>query len=535
MQARFITAGAPATIVKVGGNLKYDFTLISLASDSPVRAFIAAGNGKPLWIAASTSTDGQIEEEDDVISAQRALHGWRLIIAPRKPGRFDAVARKLQVSGLRWARRTALDHRAPDPAVDILLLDSIGELAGTFEYANAVFMGGTLSNMGGHNILEPALAGKPIIAGPHLENFREIERHFEVHNAFARISSGEELAGISVERAAEDPELGDRGRTAAKMKIGGTSRAADSVMELYEACYPCNRPPQPFQFLLWSLSRIWKVASARDRRKKLERVKKLSVPVVSVGNITAGGTGKTPVALELLHDLASLKPGLLTRGHGRHTKDIVVVLRGDARPPVGRTGDEVQLFIRSASAPIGIGPDRAAAGEQLIARADVNLLILDDGFQHLQLFRDFDLVLIDALRPFGDGNLLPLGRLREPLEGLARADAFLITRSAAVANLKAIAAWLRHYNSEAPVYLARLENRRWTNLKGDTLEPNALRGTKSVAFCGLGNPESFWRSLCRFWAFIRLSAIPSETITVIPPAICVVLRGTPTNWALRRC
>jgi tetraacyldisaccharide 4'-kinase len=145
--------------------------------------------------------------------------------------------------------------------------------------------------------------------------------------------------------------------------------------------------------------------------------------------------------------------------------------------------------------PIGIGANRAETGSRLLQEAEVGVLFLDDGFQHLQLKRDFDLVLIDALRPFGCGHLLPLGRLREPLEGLARADAFLITRSRAAANLKAISSMLHHYNPDAPVYFGWLENRRWTNKAGETLDAMAFRNSKAVAFCGLGNPESFWRSL----------------------------------------
>ncbi len=86
MRERFVLAGAPPGIVEVGGNLKYDFRLEPLAADSPVRAFIAAGQGRPVWIAASTSTDGRMEEEDDVIAAQRALPGWRLI-----PGSQEAA------------------------------------------------------------------------------------------------------------------------------------------------------------------------------------------------------------------------------------------------------------------------------------------------------------------------------------------------------------------------------------------------------------------------------------------------------------
>ncbi len=376
----------------------------------------------------------------------------------------------------------------------LLLLDSIGDLAGTFEHADAVFMGGTLSDMGGHNILEPAMAGKPVIAGPHLENFREIELHFEAHRAVLRIGSGTELSE-AVLTAAGDSELGQRGLAAAKMKCGAAALAADAVMALYDTCYPCERPAQPAWFVLWYFAQIWRLASAHDRRSKLRRRRTLPVPVISVGNITAGGTGKTPVTLELVHDLAKFKPGVLTRGHGRNTRDIVLLPKGDERPSVGRTGDEAQLYLRSAHVPIGIGPERAEAGARLLNETAVGVFLLDDGLQHLQLYRDYDLAVIDALRPFGGGHLLPLGRLREPLEGLARADAFLITRSRAVANLPAIVATLRRYNSTAPVYLAWLENRRWTNLQDETLDACTFSGKKSVAFCGLGNPESFWRSL----------------------------------------
>ena len=116
------------------------------------------------------------------------------------------MARMLDRSGLRWARRSAL--RFSNNA-DVLLLDSIGELSGLFPYAAVVFMGGTLADRGGHNILEPAIFGKPVIVGPHMENFREIAEHFERHRAILRIESGEQLSE-AVLSAASDTALGDR-------------------------------------------------------------------------------------------------------------------------------------------------------------------------------------------------------------------------------------------------------------------------------------------------------------------------------------
>ena len=492
MKERFAVAGAPREILETAGNLKYDFQLAPLPADSPVRSFITAGQGRPLWIAASTSTDGRIEEEDDVIAAQRSLPGWRLILAPRKPVRFDAVARKLESSGLRWARRS--QWLPGDEAADVLLLDSIGELGGTFEYAAAVFMGGTISDMGGHNILEPAMAGKPVIAGPHLENFREIEQHFEAQRAILRIKDGSGLPS-AVARAAADVELGSRAHAAAAMKCGAAARTADAIMALYETRYPTERIAQPAWILLWCFSQLWRLGSAKDLRSKRARMKRLPVPVISVGNITAGGTGKTPITIELLRDLADLKPAVLTRGHGRNTTDIVLLPRGDERAPIERTGDEAQLYLRLGHVPIGIGAERAEAGVRLLENAEARVFLLDDGLQHVQLHRDFDLVVVDALRPFGGGHPLPLGRLREPLSGLGRANAFVITRSRAVANLPAIISTLRTWNVSAPVYLAWLENRQWRNGLGETRDVHAMAASKCIAFCGLGNPDSFWHSL----------------------------------------
>jgi len=150
-----------------------------------------------------------------------------------------------------------------------------------------------------------------------------------------------------------------------------------------------------------------------------------------------------------------------------------------------------------ASVPMAIGADRYDAGLELLKVSTPGMFFLDDGFQHLRLRRDFDLVLIDSLHPFGGGHLLPLGRLREPLEGLARADAFLLTRVDEVCNTKAIEAVLRQYNPAAPVFRSQVVPRCWTGDKGETVEIASMAGVNAVAFCGLGNPRTFWRSLDR--------------------------------------
>ena len=492
MKGRFEMAGAPGGRVRVGGNLKYDFTPSAIPAGSPVLTFIDAQPERPLWIAASTSADDHMSEEDFVIAAQQKLPEWRLIVAPRKPERFANVAGMLERSGLRWTRRSAFDN----PHADVLLLDSIGELSALFPYAKVVFMGGTLADRGGHNILEPAIFGKPVIVGPHMENFREIAEDFERSRAVVRIDSGSQLHAAVIS-AASDPGLGDRARVTAEEKKGAAERAADEVLALYDASCASERNAQPVYAFLWLLSLLWEAGSAMDRRSRKRREARLPVPVISVGNITTGGTGKTPVTIELLREFRGSNAGLLTRGHGRTAREGVVFLEGNENITRSQTGDEAQISMREARVPIGIGPDRYAMGVQLLRETYLRVLFLDDGFQHLQLHRDFDLVLLDALRPFGGGHLVPLGGLREPLDGLARASAFLITRADEVPNTKAIESVLRRYNAAAPIFHARTVPAKWRDADGAEWEPERFKDNRAVAFCGLGNPQAFWKTLRR--------------------------------------
>ncbi len=493
MRQRWIAAGTPPDRCRNGGNLKYDFTPGTVAADSPALRFLGAADAN-VWIAASTCSDGQIDEEDHVLAAQRLLPGWRLILAPRHPDRFESVARKLEASGLRWTRRS----NPHDDGADILLLDSIGELGGLFAHADAVFMGGTLAQKGGHNVLEPAVFAKPIVCGPHLENFPDIEIQFRANNALLRIGSGDQLAG-AIASAAADTALGLRALESANAQRGAAATAASAVMDLYDTCYPQERPPQPGYAFLWLFERLWIFFSARDRRKKQARVRKLPIPVLSVGNLTAGGTGKTPVSIELLRYLRHDGAAMLTRGHGRGTGGTVLLPRGDESVPLALTGDEAQLYLRTFArntpVPMGIASERYEAGIALLAQANPRMFLLDDGFQHLQLARDFDLVLVDGLHPFGGGRLLPMGRLREPLSGLARASAILITRENEAPNIPAIEYQIRRWNQRAPIFHCRTVVDRWTNLSGSALPIPKVARLRSVAICGLGNPAAFWKSL----------------------------------------
>ena len=209
--------------------------------------------------------------------------------------------------------------------------------------------------------------------------------------------------------------------------------------------------------------------------------------VISVGNLTTGGTGKTPMVLWIAQRLLTegKRTAVLTRGY-----------RGEG-DGAASTSDEVQLLrahLGDKSA-LGVGADRFARGSEL-AKRGIQSFVLDDGFQHLQLARDVDIVLIDAMNPFGGGHLLPAGRLREPLSALSRADVIVITRSG---HASAIEAAIRR-NSDAPIFYARAHLEYIQEFRGESsgTKYREAHSRKWFAFSGIGNPAAF-RADLREW------------------------------------
>jgi tetraacyldisaccharide 4'-kinase len=171
------------------------------------------------------------------------------------------------------------------------------------------------------------------------------------------------------------------------------------------------------------------------------------------------------------------------------------VLAPGAKVPPALTGDEAQILLRAAIAPIGIGANRYETAKILLTQFPAtDVFLLDDGFQHARLRRDLDIVVLDGLDPFGQEEVVPLGRLREPLQVLSRAHAFVVTRAEAGPRYEAICARLREYNPAAPIFRTRLLVRQWCDY--GTGECNRILPARRVAaFCGLGNPQNFWNTL----------------------------------------
>ena len=503
--ARYLELGAPPHTVQSIGNLKYDAEPSRAPPPAIVTDLISKLHPAAIWIAASTmpGADGaDVDEDDAVLNAFQQLARSHpelvLILVPRKPERFDEAEQKLITAGIRYVRRSQETIPADVALPCVLLLDSIGELASLFSLADVVFMGGSLARRGGHNVLEPAAAGRAVVTGPHLENFAAIAAEFREQSAFLEIPTAQELAS-AVAKLIDNPRLrenlGARAEALAAGKRGVTRKAASEILRWQDLAVPCWNQLSPARFLLWPLAQIWATVSTWSQRRKMAHARGLDTPVVSVGGISMGGAGKTPLVDHLAERLreSGHHPAILTRGYRRRSIETTILVEAGGPAPVSVTGDEAQIFVQSGYAHSGIGADRFATGRLLEKRYRPDIFLLDDGFQHTRLRRDLDLVVIDALNPFGGGQVFPLGNLREPMSALSRAGAFVIMRAAPDREYEGILRQLRAMNPRAPIFRARLEHRYW--LDYSTRQPHPSPEAPVAAFCGLANPASFWGTL----------------------------------------
>ena len=220
-----------------------------------------------------------------------------------------------------------------------------------------------------------------------------------------------------------------------------------------------------------------------DRNPQLAR--KSNVPVVSIGNLTTGGTGKTPMVYWLCRWLRQrgVRVCIISRGYGAEQ---------------GSVNDEaIELEQRLPDVPHLQNPDRNAAAQVATEELDCQVIVLDDAFQHRRIHRDLDVVLIDAANPFGYEHQLPRGLLRESLRGLKRADAIVLTRSDMLdrAGIDAIKLRVARYNARAVWVESMHQPDELVQADGGTREIESLCGKRLAAFCGIGNPAGFRHTL----------------------------------------
>jgi tetraacyldisaccharide 4'-kinase len=245
--------------------------------------------------------------------------------------------------------------------------------------------------------------------------------------------------------------------------------------------------------------------------------RRLRQPVVSVGNLTAGGTGKSPLVRWIVDHLLrrGLRPAILIRGYKRERgPDAIVIPPKPGRAPEPReVGDEAAWLARLfPGVPIGVSAERFRTGELIAANYAVDVFVLDDGFQHLGLARELDIVALDATREISDRELLPAGLQREPCAALARAGLVVMTRTE-LADPAPLEDKVRIINSTAPLVRARTQLEGLVTAGGATIAPDEFIGQPVHAFCGIGNPDAFFRNL-RLWGFdvVRESVFPDHHV-----------------------
>ena len=409
--------------------------------------------------------------------------------------------------------------------------------------ADMAFVGATLVPLGGHNLLEPAACGIPVLFGPHTENVRASAAALLRTGGGQVVHDGEELAGQWLQLL-DDP--GKRAQTgaAARQAVLECARAVDRTLDLVDRRIldpdaggtggpgprrytqrtpfitrlmdPGERAPA-IRFLRVALlpASLLMAMAVRLRNglydSKLLASDPLPVPVISVGALTAGGAGKTPVVRYLARRLrdTGYRPAVLSRGYGRNSREIRAIRPGAHWQ---EAGDE-PAFLASVlpDVPVVVGPSRTAAGRLAIDQHGADVLLLDDGFQHRSTARAVDIVVHDAsirLNPaLNPERLLPSGPFREPVSSLRRARALVLTRTDQARSAAVDAA---HIKSEFP-HLALIEAvyepaglRRLggpddgpdDGLDDDTqLPPDWLAGREVLVLCGIANPASFAQTI----------------------------------------
>jgi len=232
----------------------------------------------------------------------------------------------------------------------------------------------------------------------------------------------------------------------------------------------------------------------------IRRTHRAHAPVVSVGNLTAGGTGKTPMVIRLVERLQASghAPAILMRGY---------------MPAPGQPSDEAALYrCRLPGVPVVANPDRVAGAEAIRRdHPEADVIVLDDGFQHRRLARDLDIVLIDATEPWGYGRLLPRGLLREPRRSLRRADAVVLTHCESVEQPEAerLSRAVARWHGKPPLARAAHHWARVLDAEGAVVASAEATGAgrrRVVAFCGVGNPAPFFREAARWFEVVEQHA-----------------------------
>lgn len=550
-----IRLGADPRRVVITGNTKFDqnYTDVDAAEKHRLWQEMGLTEGRRVIVGGSTHKG----EEEALFAAFKTLRetmpDLALILAPREPTRMQEVVDLALQQGIRAARRTDL-LKDRQIGHDLVLIDTIGELGKIYSLGDVVYVGGSLISHGGHNILEPAAHGKAIIVGPNMFNFKETYALFTENKACETVYDKEDLLrclGELLQDTERRQGMEERTLQIIRRNQGAARKSAQYLQELLS---------KPERRIAGTLSLPTAMTGGQEKSGISRRVgiqtylfqliygektgwvhdllllclrsfsflygmgvylklllykhgvltrHKLPCKVISLGNITVGGTGKTPTAQRLAGTIRDMgyRVVILNRGYRAKSKEPVALVSDGKKiyMTVTEAGDEAYLLAKNLpGVPVVIGKNRAVSGAYAVEKLKADVVILDDGYQHWQLDRDLDIVLIDTINVFGNNFLLPRGTLREPLENLNRAHAFLLTKvDQSSENIRdAIRLTLNCFNRKALVvesihrprcFIEVAEWYKGAGYAGCALD--TVQGRQVMAVSAIGNPSSFEQTI----------------------------------------
>lgn len=425
-KVRFEALGA--LDVKIEGNTKYETDLIDLATKG---ARLLKDFRTPAHVDLLVCGSVRPGESDIIYPAFRALKvkfpNLRLLIAPRHSEQFEVEAENALRFGFSVSRRTA-----PEIDADVLLLNSLGELKSAYSISTISFVGGTLVPVGGHNPMEPASFGKPVLIGPYTQNVEEICQELVDSKAAVRVSQTNDFVREVEKLLIDRLYLADVGKRAGKVFLchtGSVERVFGEIRPLLNRTISDTRTSSGIiEIVLRPIEIAYQlVMNLRNfcYDSKIFAIYKSSIPVVCVGNVTVGGNAKSPVTQQIVRLLLAnnLKPVVLLRGYSGSQAGPAEVLDVTA---VREFGDEACMHkLQLPGVSVVVSRSRVAGAKYIESHNLGNIIVLDDGFQHRALERDLNLLLFDSrsVAQATEGRLLPVGRLRESLgAALKRAD-----------------------------------------------------------------------------------------------------------------
>ena len=544
-----VRLGANPDLVTVTGNTKFDqtYTAVSPEEKQSMIAEMGLAENEGIFLAGSTHKG----EEEYVLHAFDAIREKfpraRLVIAPRDVLRTDEIISICRQHGVQAVRRTHL-QKHPAAGHDVVILDTIGELGRVYSIGDVIYVGGSLIPHGGHNILEPAAHGKAIIVGTNMFNFKDTHVLFSKRDACITVGSGEELAQQALglfEDVSRRHRMEQETLAIVRENKGASRKTAVLLHEMLDAVEQNGRikateKVENFQTYFFQLvhgqethgifltiiiailyvfsfiyGHLVNVKLAGYKVGVFKR-KKLGCYVISLGNITVGGTGKTPTAQRLARDIRDMgyRVVILNRGYRAKWKgDVGIVSDGKTlQMDAAQAGDEAFMLAKHLpNVPVLIGPERAVTGQYAIDHFGAEVAILDDGYQHWQLERDMDIVLIDAVNVFGNNYMLPRGTLREPISHMERADVCLLTKvdQAAPGSNRYIRDTIEKYNDHAliveSIHQPRcfIELADWyEDMAAPGIDISEMKGRRVMAVSAIGNPASFEQTLSDIGAVI---------------------------------